>query len=235
MNAGLTPTVEGARTAAFSAARAHLRAGAEPGRVRVPDRRAGGSGTAPDGAVGPRRNDGRTRRRHLPASGFVHDTRSRQPRRRRPRTKHFAVPKRSRRRDRSRPSSLRYANDNREVGSQRRPPHPAGYEGTMCSVGRKTGASCEDDSGKTRNESCEADEDLLHGVEHPLSRLVSVPLPLTTRDGVRSAQGEGRSAEGRYRLSTSRLSRHELQMLTIRTKGRAVDAPSASFPRARRG
>src|SRR5207249_7517446 len=127
------------------------------------------------------------------------------------------------------------SHDNREVGSQRRPPHPAGYEGTMCSVGRKTGASCEDDSGKTRNESCEADEDLLHGVEHPLSRLVSVPLPLTTRDGVRSAQGEGRSAEGRYRLSTSRLSRHELQMLTIRTKGRAVDAPSASFPCARRG
>ena len=42
-------------------------------------------------------------------------------------------------------------------------------------------------------------------------------------------------AEGRYRLSTSRLSRHELQMLTIRTKGRAVDAPSASFPCARRG
>ena len=126
-------------------------------------------------------------------------------------------------------------NDNREVGSQRRPPHPAGYEGTTCSVGRKTGASCEDDSGKTRNESCEADEDLLHGVEHPLSRLVSVPLPLTARDGVRSAQGEGRSAEGRYRPSTSRLSRHELQMPTIRTKRRQVDAPSASFPRARMG
>src|SRR5258708_18585711 len=38
---------------------------AEPGRMRVPDRRAGGSGAAPDGAIGPRRNDGRTRQRHL--------------------------------------------------------------------------------------------------------------------------------------------------------------------------
>ena len=34
-------------------ARAHLRAGAEPGRMRVPDRRAGGRGGAPGGAVAP--------------------------------------------------------------------------------------------------------------------------------------------------------------------------------------
>ena len=36
-----------------------------------------------DGAVGPRRNDGRTRQRHLPAGGSVHDPRSGQPRDRR--------------------------------------------------------------------------------------------------------------------------------------------------------
>ena len=37
-------------------ARAHLRAGAAPGRMRVPDRRAGGSGGAPGDAVQPRRD-----------------------------------------------------------------------------------------------------------------------------------------------------------------------------------
>ena len=39
-------------------ARARLRAGAEPGRMRVPHRRADGSGAAPGGAIHPRRNYG---------------------------------------------------------------------------------------------------------------------------------------------------------------------------------
>ena len=64
-------------------ARAHLCAGAKPGRMRVPNRRAGGSGAAPGGSVKPRRNDGRTSHSRLPAGRSVHDPRSEQPCRRR--------------------------------------------------------------------------------------------------------------------------------------------------------
>ena len=61
-------------------AQADLRAGAAPGRMRVPHRCAGGSGAAPSGAVGPRRNHGRTSQRRLPARGSIHGARPGQPR-----------------------------------------------------------------------------------------------------------------------------------------------------------
>ncbi len=62
-------------------ARADLRAGAAPGRMRVSHRRAGGRGAAPGGAVDPRRKYGGTRLGRLPARRSVHDPRSGQPRR----------------------------------------------------------------------------------------------------------------------------------------------------------
>ena len=61
-------------------ARAHLRAGAGPGRMRVPHRRAGGGGAAPGGAVNPRRKYGGTSHGRVLARGPVHDPRSEQPR-----------------------------------------------------------------------------------------------------------------------------------------------------------
>ena len=60
-----------------------FRAGAEPGRMRVPDRRAGGSGGALGGAFNPRRKTRRTSHRRVPARGSVHDPRSERPRGRR--------------------------------------------------------------------------------------------------------------------------------------------------------
>ncbi len=42
------------------------------GRMRVPDRRAGGIGAAPGSAVNPGRNDGGTSHGHLPAGGSLH-------------------------------------------------------------------------------------------------------------------------------------------------------------------
>ena len=57
-------------------ARAHLRAGAAPGRMRVPDRRAGGRGGALGCAFGSRRRYGRTSDRRVLARGSVHDSRS---------------------------------------------------------------------------------------------------------------------------------------------------------------
>jgi len=48
--------------------------------MRVPDGRAGGSGAALDGAVGPRRSDTRTRPASPACGGSVHDPRSGQPR-----------------------------------------------------------------------------------------------------------------------------------------------------------
>ena len=61
-------------------ARAHLCAGAAPGRMRVPHRRAGGGGAAPGGAVKPRRKYGGTSYRRVLARRSVHRPRSERPR-----------------------------------------------------------------------------------------------------------------------------------------------------------
>ena len=61
-------------------ARAYLCAGAAPGRMRVPHRRAGGGGAAPGGAVNPRRRYGGTGHGRVLARGPLHDPRSERPR-----------------------------------------------------------------------------------------------------------------------------------------------------------
>ncbi len=57
-------------------ARAHLRPGIAPGRMRVPDWRAGGGGGALDDAFIPRRKYGRASYRRVLTHRFVHDSRS---------------------------------------------------------------------------------------------------------------------------------------------------------------
>ena len=64
-------------------ARADLCAGAGPGRMRIPDRRAGGRRGAIGGAFEPRHDNGRASRRRLPAHGCLHDPRSERSRGRR--------------------------------------------------------------------------------------------------------------------------------------------------------
>jgi hypothetical protein len=58
------------------AARTQLRARTAPGRMRVPHRRAGGSGAALGRAINPRRNDPGTRHGRMLARRSVHDPRS---------------------------------------------------------------------------------------------------------------------------------------------------------------
>src|ERR1700751_5541303 len=61
-------------------ARASFRPGVEPGRVRVPDRRAGGGGGALDRTFIPRHKYGRASYRRVFACGSIHDPRSERPR-----------------------------------------------------------------------------------------------------------------------------------------------------------